>query len=228
MTNWFSDAAAHLSNPWLQGLISALGALVLEDPTVVGAGLLVAERQMSFWAAWGGISFGLILGDLFLYVAGRVLGERVLAWGVPAPYLEHARQWYARNTIKALLASRFILGLRLPAYLAAGIARVRFWEFLLIDASCCIIWAWALLNLTIRIGENLLPLLGQLKWPVAIAVVLSIVVLDRLTRHRVLGPKKDEASVCPPHLPGEAPSEPVEVAAQPHALEPPGGTALRS
>lgn len=51
MKEWLAEALALLADsPSLQGLLAALATFILEDPTTVGCGLLVADGTKAFIA----------------------------------------------------------------------------------------------------------------------------------------------------------------------------------
>ena len=60
---WFTAAAARLSGePLLQAILAALATFILEDPTTIGCGLLVADEKMAFVTAFIGVSLGIAIG----------------------------------------------------------------------------------------------------------------------------------------------------------------------
>jgi len=181
MPDGFSDAAARLAGePLLQGLLAALATFVLEDPTTVGSGLLVAAGKMSFWTALIGVSAGIAIGDVGLYGVGRVLGPRTLERGWVRPdRFERARGWFRRNLVLAMVVSRFVPGMRLPTYLAAGVLRAPLVRFVGIAVAASIAWTFLLLRLTVALGEAVLPALGRYRWPVALGAIVVLVVLQR-------------------------------------------------
>ena len=181
MPAWFSEALQRLAGePILQGLLAALATFVLEDPTTVGSGLLVASGKMAFATALVGVSAGIAIGDLGLYGVGRALGPRAVDRGwVGRARFERARSWFGRNLVLAVLASRFLPGMRLPTYLAAGVQRAPFVRFLVVAIGASIVWTYLLLRLTIALGEAVLPMLGRWRWPVALAALVALVVLQR-------------------------------------------------
>ncbi len=173
-TTWLNDALAQLAeHPVLQGCLAALGTFVLEDPTTIGCGLLVADGKMAFPTAYLGVSLGIAIGDLGLYWLGKVLGVRVIRRGwVSGSRVDKARRWFKRNLVSAVVVSRFVPGMRLPTYLAAGMFGAPVWRFLGIALGASLVWTLLLLRLTIFLGHAVLPLLGRLKWPVAIGAIL--------------------------------------------------------
>jgi len=178
---WLTNALALLAdNPPLQALLAGLATFILEDPTTIGSGLLVAEGKMAFATAMVGVSAGIAIGDAGLYGAGRLLGPRVVGRGPLTPErVERAAAWFRRNLLLAVLVSRFVPGMRLPTYVSAGVLHAPFGRFVAAAIGASLVWTFLLLHLTVAIGERVFPLLGDLRWPVAIVALLFLVFLQR-------------------------------------------------
>jgi membrane protein DedA with SNARE-associated domain len=167
--------------PALAGL--AAGTLVSEDLTSIGAGLLVRDGQLTAIAAAGACSAGVYLGDLALWLAGRVLGRRVLTLPWIAGRVDHAtiEQFGARLDQRlgaAVLASRFLPGSRLPMFLAAGIAGRRPLAFAAWSLLAVLVWTPALVLLTAWFGPSLTnPLVGELGYAFRLAVTAALLLL---------------------------------------------------
>ena len=195
MQVWLSDAIARLSeNPLLQGILAALCTFILEDPTTIGCGLLVADGRMAFTTAFLGVSIGIAVGDVGLYLIGRVLGLRVVEWGwVAQSNVDRAAVWFRSNIVSAVLLSRFVPGTRLVTYLAAGVLRAPFYRFVLVVLFASLTWTVLLMWLVIGLGELVLPILGRARWPLAGAAILIFILLQRRAARR-LAPKEGTAS----------------------------------
>ena len=132
MMEWLQHALDALrTTPELQALVAGLSTFVLEDPTTITCGLLVAEGHMSFLTAMIGLTLGITLGDSSLYTIGRVVGPATIAWGwFSEERLERAKRWFDRNLVFAVLASRFLPGTRMPTFIGAGIFHASAWRFM--------------------------------------------------------------------------------------------------
>src|SRR5690349_11667940 len=107
-------------------IVLALGTLVSEDGTSISAGLLAGNGQVTLVSAVAACAIGVYVGDLALWLAGRILGQRLLSF----PWISRAVDPEALAALgatldahlaAAVLASRFLPGTRLPTYVAAGI-----------------------------------------------------------------------------------------------------------
>ncbi len=194
MTDWFLAAADHLSgNPVLQGVLAAMCTFVLEDPTTVGSGLLVADGRMAFMTAMIGLSTGIALGDSALYGAGRWMAPSLVRWGILSRNrLEKGKRWFARNLISAVLVSRFVPGMRLPAYAAAGVLHAPLGRFLGLVLFGSVLWTFLLLSLTVKVGEAALPWLGVFKWPLAAVLLSGWIILQRRSAQWMATEEEDE------------------------------------
>lgn len=199
MLEWFQQVEAGLHGaPVLQALLAAVCTFVLEDPTTIGSGLLVSDGRMSYWAALIGLVCGISLGDIGLYMLGRLAEPKVRSWG----FIDNERMnaigaWFDSNVVGAVLASRFLPGMRLPTYTAAGILRVSPVKFMLTAVGSSVVWTIILLNLTIWLGEAVLDKVGAWKWPVGLGIVAMVVVVQwramRTARRKAEGVKEEGA-----------------------------------
>jgi membrane protein DedA with SNARE-associated domain len=196
--------------PVFQGVLAALSTFILEDPTTVGCGLLVADGKMLFVTALVGVSMGIALGDLGLYWLGRFVGPRTMSWGLVSPArMERTKNLFDRNLVVAIVVSRFVPGMRLPTYLGAGLFGASAMRFVIVALSASLVWTFLLLSATLKFGEAVLPLLGQLKWPVVIGFLMLLVLVRKLAARTLsdeVEGKGFEEPVCsffefwPPHL----------------------------
>ncbi len=197
--NWLVELLESVGNtPLLQGLVAALSTFVLEDPTTIGCGLLVADGKMGFLTAFIALSTGIALGDFGLYGIGRWLGPRVLERGwVSEARLQRARDWFRHNLVTAVLLSRFVPGMRLPTYLGAGVFEVSAVRFLGLAVGASVVWTFLLLSLTIELGQAVFPLLGRWRWPAALAVIATMIAAQWILGRRRGTRKKSPARPKP-------------------------------
>ena len=171
--DWLSELVRGLyQEPVLQALLIGLGTFILEDAAAMAGGLLVAEGQMSFRAAFAGLALGIMAGDIGLYCLGRLAQGRARRWGLIDPArLAKARAWLNRNLVLAVLATRFVPGMRLPTYTTAGVLKVSMPKFVLTAVGASLLWTSVLLWLVIRMGAQALDALGPWKWPVGLGLI---------------------------------------------------------
>jgi membrane protein DedA with SNARE-associated domain len=126
----------------------AIGTLVSEDLTCIGAGALVATGEVGFLAASVACFVGILAGDLMLYLAGWLAGSRL-----PRRFVAHAHV-SDRQGLAVILLSRFTPGTRLPLYVAAGVVGASWWRFVLYSAIACALWTPALVGGTVWLGRS--------------------------------------------------------------------------
>jgi membrane protein DedA with SNARE-associated domain len=216
--DWLTEQALLVGDsPLLQGILVAASTLVLEDAATVGSGLLVAAGSLDFKTALWGLMVGILAGDLGLYVIGRFLGARCLAWGwVSEEMLRGPAGWMKQNLLITVIVSRFVPGSRTATYLIAGMLKAPFWRFTLYSVGAVVPWVLAILYVTSLLGEAVLPLLGDMTWPVAalaiLAFVLSQIVVARKQRRLWLRLSRT--------TPNPDPSEPVLLPLTAEAIPP--------
>src|SRR5881409_518768 len=111
---------------------------------IIAAAVLSHEGIVRWWLALLLCLLGVLSGDVVLYWVGRHWGEQVLNWRMVRLVLSPAReQWlkaaYRRHAAKTVVTARHVMGLRAAAFLTAGIARVPFWKFILVDAATALL-----------------------------------------------------------------------------------------
>src|SRR3974377_103814 len=106
-----------------------VSTLVSEDLTCLATGQFIARGDISAAEGVAGCFAGIFLGDLGLWLLGRLVVRRIIQWKWAAQCVNRAqrsidiRRWDGRLGA-IIFASRFVPGLRLPTYVALGAAGV--------------------------------------------------------------------------------------------------------
>ena len=142
-------------------LIIILGTLISEDLTCIGAGLLVARGLIGFWPATLACFLGIFIGDVGLYLAGRVLGRPAikrapLKWIISEKDLEKSAQWFKIKGPAIIIATRFLPGSRMPTYFSAGVIRAGFWMFIFYFILAGLVWTPMLVGISKLLGNELI------------------------------------------------------------------------
>jgi membrane protein DedA with SNARE-associated domain len=129
----------------LQAVGLALSTFVQEDAPTIGAALLASAGKLDWRVAFAACFAGIWVGDALLYLLARGAGRPLLATRlarrlVKPESLACGEAWFAQRGTWALVLSRFVPGLRLPTYLAAGFLRVSFPKFLLVTGVAVLVW----------------------------------------------------------------------------------------
>jgi len=137
----------------------ALATLVSEDLTCIWSGVLAAEGRISFTFAMIACLFGIVLGDMLLFLAGRLIGRTLLrypplSWLVRAADVERSSAWFKRKGMKTIILSRFLPGTRLPTYFAAGLLNTSFWKFGVYFLIAAAAWTPLLVGTSMILGRE--------------------------------------------------------------------------
>jgi len=164
-------------------LLVVLVAQILEDVAVLWAASLVATGALTLPVAVAAAWVGIVVGDLWLYGAGRFgarIGGRMgggVARRIGMDRIERARRLLLSNDLAALCLARVVPFLRLPVFTGAGAARMPFGRFATICALLALPWTLALMSL----GQVAARALPDMPWaPVAVALLL--ILLPRAVR----------------------------------------------
>lgn len=161
-------------------LLGGLGAPVPEELPVLAAGALAREAVIRWWIALPLCLVGVLAGDVVLYWAGHHWGERLLGWRVVRFVLTEGRERhllsaYRRHGVKIVVIARHVVGLRAAAFLTAGIARLPFWKFLLVDAAAACVGVPLSFGLAYFFTDQLQDILHDVhraeRWLVLLALV---------------------------------------------------------
>ena len=177
-------------------VVLAAATLVSEDLTCIAAGLMVARGRLTLLAASAACFVGIFVGDLMLYLAGRLLGRPVvqrapLRWMITPEALDRSRRWFEQRGATVIVLSRFMPGMRLPTYVAAGVLGLGLLKFCLWFALAGLLWTPTLVALAMVSGRELMEGFGWIEEHpltglafVAGAVLLVVKILVPLTTHR--------------------------------------------
>ncbi len=142
-------------------LLIAVSTLVSEDLTCIGAGVMVAQGRVDFVPAAVACFLGIFVGDVLLFLAGRHLGRPALArvplkWFVRPDDVDRSSAWFNRRGIVVIAASRFVPGMRLPTYFAAGLLNTNLFRFSIYFFLAAIVWTPLLVGLSSVLGAEVI------------------------------------------------------------------------
>lgn len=116
-----------------------------EDAAVLGSAIAVASGSLPFIPALIACIGGLWSGDILLFMAarhgGRPLAERFFGRGAAwSSTMDKGEAWFRRRGVVALAVARFIPGLRLTTFLAAGLLRMNALVFTAVTGVMALFW----------------------------------------------------------------------------------------
>ena len=138
-----------------------LFSLLSEDLACIGAGILASEGILTLEWAIAGSFLAIYLGDIPLYLIGRLGGMTLLRrkpfrWFIREDQIIQAESLFEQHGGKLIFSSRLLPGSRLPIYAAAGVLRYPFWRFAIYMALAgglsAVILTWG----SMRLGEVVL------------------------------------------------------------------------
>ncbi len=123
-------------------ILTGMGLPIPEEVFVISAGIAAHNGHLEPWLALIACLSGALLGDCVMYAIGYHFGHRLLRerhWF--ARYMTPERERQVEETIqkhglKVFLTARFLVGVRSPVYVTAGILRMPFRRFVLVDLLC--------------------------------------------------------------------------------------------
>jgi pimeloyl-ACP methyl ester carboxylesterase/membrane protein DedA with SNARE-associated domain len=167
----------------------ALATLVSEDLTCISAGVMAAQGRIDFTLAVAACLFGIVVGDILLFLAGRFFGRPALKyaplrWFVRDADVERSSRWFQKRGAAVIAISRFVPGMRLPTYFASGILRTSLLWFSLYFLVAASVWTPLLVFFSMKLGANAVNMMlgNQNFW---ITILLSAVTIYVLVRFLV-------------------------------------------
>lgn len=162
-------------------LLTGMGLPVPEEVIVIVAGVASSNGALQPWPALASCLTGAILGDCVMYAIGYHFGHSLLRehrWF--ARFLRpdrerHVEEMIQKHGLKVFLAARFLVGLRSPVYVTAGILRVPFRRFIVVDTCCATLVVSSFFGLSYVFAERISGLWNLIRGA-EIALTIGIVV----------------------------------------------------
>jgi membrane protein DedA with SNARE-associated domain len=168
-------------------ILTGCGLPLPEEVAIIFAGVQTSRGELNPALAFLCCIVGALLGDLCMYGIGRYFGRGLLRRGgwfsqLLTPETEaRAEQMIRRHGLKVFFAARFLLGVRAPMYVTAGILRVPVWRFLFMDGVSATVVVGIVFGLSWRYGKHVESIM---RWihdsQLALTIVVALVVLGGL------------------------------------------------
>lgn len=161
-------------------ILTGCGLPLPEEVAIIFAGVQTSRGELNPALAFLCCMIGALLGDLCMYGIGRYFGRGLLRRGgwfaqLLTPETEaRAEQMIRRHGLKVFFAARFLLGVRAPMYVTAGILRVPVWRFLFMDGVSATVVVGLVFGLSWRYGKHVESIMV---WVRESQVALTIVVV---------------------------------------------------
>jgi membrane protein DedA with SNARE-associated domain len=164
-------------------VLTGSGLPIPEEVPIIAAGIASANKNMDPWLAFACCLAGALVGDCVMYYLGYHFGRGVLKdhrWW--ARFLTPKREAqieekFRKHGLGVFFIARFLVGLRSPVYLTAGILRVSFRRFFLIDLICATAVVGTFFSLSYFYGEKITAQVKKAEVGFTVAVVLSVLAI---------------------------------------------------
>jgi membrane protein DedA with SNARE-associated domain len=196
MFDWLLQSGSYLGI-FAFMVLTGCGLPLPEEVAIVFAGVQSAQGDLIAGPAYAACLLGALVGDAAMYGIGRKFGHSLvrrhprLAKFVHADREEHFERSVLRHGFKVLLIARFMVGVRGPVYLAAGVVRMPFRRFLAWDLFCATLVVSSFFTISYYLGEFLeRETIGRMVRDTEVMitlvglVALSVVVFFTLRRNR--------------------------------------------
>ena len=186
--------------------LSGLGLPIPEEVVVVTAGFLSHNGEIFNWQyAYLACLGGALAGDIIVYSIGRYLGHgffKRYPWFAKLMHEEREakmEQVIKKHGLKVFFIARFLVGVRVPLYLAAGVVRMSWPRFLLINVFCATTVVSLTFWLGYRYGNSVVETIRESQTGLTI-IILSLLIagltfyLLRRKRQKLLEAARKNAS----------------------------------
>jgi membrane protein DedA with SNARE-associated domain len=162
--------------------LTGIGLPIPEEVPIVAAGVASRAQALHWYYALPACLVGALLGDSLMYAIGRFFGAKVLKehpwWsGFLTPEREQTIETLInKHGIKAFFVARFLVGLRSPFYLTAGILRVKYRWFLFADFVCASVVIGGFFGLAYLFGDRITGLIQSMERGFTVVAILVALV----------------------------------------------------
>ncbi|MEI7782423.1 MAG: DedA family protein, partial [Planctomycetota bacterium] len=176
MIEWF-ERGSYLGIVFFLTL-TGIGLPVPEEVPIVAAGVASRAGALQWYYALPACMVGALLGDSLMYAIGRFFGARILRehpwWSgfLTAEREKTIEDLLKKHGIKAFFVARFLVGLRSPFYLTAGILKVKYRWFLFADFICASVVIGGFFGLAYLFGDRITGLIQSAERGVTAAIVV--------------------------------------------------------
>jgi membrane protein DedA with SNARE-associated domain len=123
-------------------ILTGSGLPLPEEVPIIAAGVASSLGELQPWIAFASCLVGALVGDCVMYTIGYYFGHNLIrnhprfaSW-LHADREARIEKKIREHGFKIFFLSRFMVGVRAPVYLAAGVLRMPFRRFLLTDMVC--------------------------------------------------------------------------------------------
>jgi membrane protein DedA with SNARE-associated domain len=179
-------------------VLTGCGLPIPEEVPIVLAGVLSSQGHFDPWLAFVVCVVGALLGDSAMYWIGFHFGpglvnrHPLLSRWLGATRHEKFDEAVSRHMFKVMALARFMVGVRGPVYLSAGIVRAPFRRFVLCDLVCATMVVGTFFWSAYLFGDQITKLLKDAEWALTMTVILLALIAALWWLRRKKQPVIDE------------------------------------
>ena len=165
-------------------ILTGVGLPVPEEVAIIYAGVMSAPGGDLQWEwALASCLVGCLIGDSLMYYIGYHFGENVLKkhpWYTGFLTSEREAQLEAmidKHGLKVFFAARFMVGVRGPVYVTAGILHVPFRKFFLADLISATTVVGLFFGLSFIFGDEIKDLISQGTLTITVIALVFVVII---------------------------------------------------
>lgn len=140
-------------------VLGGAGLPVPEEFTLLLGGFLSYLQFTNFWSTFLVLLVGAILGDMVVYLLGKLIGYKILPrisrFKLIEALIGKASKYFYKYGAKVIMFSRPLVGVRPAVLFLAGHYRVNFSKFFYFDTLITIPWTFSLFFLSYYLGTGL-------------------------------------------------------------------------
>lgn len=164
-------------------ILTGCGLPIPEEIPIVAAGVLSAGPEPTLHPVFAFVAcmFGALVGDSMMYLFGRLgrpLMDKYAFFGklFHVDREQQMEQLIRTHGLKVFFVARFMIGVRAPMYMAAGMMRVPWRVFILVDGICATVVVGAVFLLSMIYGDEIASLIHEYQVGFTILVGLAVLV----------------------------------------------------
>lgn len=202
-------------------VLTGSGLPIPEEVPIIAAGVASSVGTLEPWRAFAACLVGALLGDCVIYGIGYHFGHGLIKEHPRFAHLLHAEReakierMIRQHGLKVFFLARFMVGIRAPVYLTAGILRMSFRRFLLVDAFCATSVVGLFFWLSYAYGDSIR------RWIVTSERIATVVAIAVVAIGIYLWRKGHQKAVDQKELACEVPADAVELGAPSSATRDP-------
>ena len=142
-------------------VLTGCGLPIPEEVPIIAAGIASSHDQLvPIWAFLACV-VGALLGDSVMYAIGYHFGHNLMKkhprFGkfLGAQREEYFEKAIQKHSFKVMLLARFMIGVRGPVYLAAGVVRMSYIRFIICDLLCATLVVGTFFGLSYYYGREI-------------------------------------------------------------------------